>query len=159
MRIISLNFASISKTNVIIEFPIPKLVIILNFIIFWSCLIPKRQHVTFLWAYLAWALQRVIFHEYLMKMTSIPQLTYYTGIIRHWLIPVCSIKLIEALIHTFLNTNVHCVGYFPYVSYIKPWISRTHLVQHFTNIISHSYPVILDIHDQGYLNIKGCDTK
>ena len=114
-----MNIWSISKTNVIIEFPITKLVIILNFIIFWSHLIPKWQDVTFLWSYLAWTLQRVIYHEYLMKMTSIAQLTSYTSIIRHRLIPVCNIKLIETLLHTFLNTNVHCVGYFPYISYIN----------------------------------------
>ena len=61
----------------------------------------------------------VITHEYLMKMTSISQLTSYTGIIRHWLIPVCNIKLIEAVLHTIFNTDVHCFGYFPYISYIN----------------------------------------
>ena len=40
---------SILKMNVRIISSVPKLVTIPNFTFFWTCLIPKWQHVTFLW--------------------------------------------------------------------------------------------------------------
>ena len=59
-------------------------------------------------------------HEYLMKMTSILQMTYCDDIISHWLAPVWDIKLIRALLHTFLNKNIYFSIKILYIFILNP---------------------------------------